>query len=1036
MSSNHSNPENVGTPALISTLTHLKDEDIIQLVGPTTHAQGQQAYARGDVLKAQFNATQTEAIATVSGATTSYTSWISQPGGAPRELDVRCSCRTGTYCKHIVAALYKFRSMLSATSDSWRDLLLPLLGAPDGGTQLALAVDISGSRLLITPMRQWSGGWTPRRASWADLTSTKWASVSDDIRADHLSLVRQIWQTARKAGHLASPNRIELSMLGEDAYPLLVRARRIGLQLFTSTDATTRLEVSDSLAELTGEKREDGADLVFSIAVRIGGQQTKRFKLVDSTNLVIANGQVLAQLAPGQDELKALAKARKWIRIPAADRADFAVNFAPRLSAIDTDLGAPSLKGRVELRGEYAYITWSALFQSGDAAIEMSVADARARNLSSSAELDRLFEAVYERLEPLIERKEAGVRASVYMPDIPQFVVAARELEAKHPGLTWEFSEDVLGLSINDGPASISVAAIDSEDPDWFNLKVKIDVGGVQLAVGDVMQAVAKGERWVRGEGGTWSQIPIELFEKFELVLSEVTAAELSDEIKIPGRRVGFVQNLEDMHVQVSGDSRWLTGLRNILTLHEAPNLPEPQDANLREYQRAGISWMHQLTSSGFGALLADDMGLGKTLQILALIETKKRAGKLQRGVLVVAPTSVVSTWVGEARRFYPDLKISGVEGTSKTRANSVAQILDENDIVVTSWALLRLDSQEYAGVELDGAVFDEAQAIKNVSTNQSKAARQLRADWKIAATGTPVENTVADLWSIMEAINPGVFPEYQAFTYQFKRPIESGADPEALKRLQQIAAPFLLRRTKQMVAPDLPRKIEQLLPVQLDAHHREYYDAYLNRIRKQMLELLESPKQNATNILAALTRLRMLALDPNLIEQGSSNQIPAKTKLLIEHLETLTARGHKVLVFSQFTSYLRRLRSAIQSSGIAASYMDGTTPDRQAVISEFKSGRTSVFLISLKAGGTGLTLTEADYVYVMDPWWNPAVENQAIDRAHRIGQDKTVNVYRLCAADTIEEKVIALQEHKRQIIDDVVSVPALSAQDLADLLN
>ena len=341
----------------------------------------------------------------------------------------------------------------------------------------------------------------------------------------------------------------------------------------------------------------------------------------------------------------------------------------------------------------------------------------------------------------------------------------------------------------------------------------------------------------------------------------EATEDPVSGVISIPGSESGHTKP-KDINVGVSGDSNGLPACARRSNLRNRRST-EAARAELREYQESGVAWMNHLTSLGFGALLADDMGLGKTLQVLSLLDWKKSSGHLDRGALVVAPTSVVSTWVSEAKRFYPHLAVEVVEGTSKTRPRTVAEILADNDIVITSWALLRLDADEYSRLELDGAVFDEAQAIKNVATHQSRAARLLKADWKIAATGTPVENTVSDLWSIMETINPGVFPKYQVFNQQFKRPIESGSDPAALERLQKIAAPFIRRRTKEMVAPDLPPKIEQLLSVSLDDEHRKFYDNYLNRMRNQLLELLDAPKKNATNILAALTRLRQLSLDP-----------------------------------------------------------------------------------------------------------------------------------------------------------------------------
>lgn len=353
----------------------------------------------------------------------------------------------------------------------------------------------------------------------------------------------------------------------------------------------------------------------------------------------------------------------------------------------------------------------------------------------------------------------------------------------------------------------------------------------------------------------------------------------------------------------------------------------------------------------------------------------------------------------------------------------------------------MRLEAEDYGKPSFSGLVLDEAQAIKNPTTAVHRAVQNVHARWHVAVTGTPMENSVTDLWSIFRVVVPGLFPSWKRFSDVFRRPIESGRDPEALGRLRRLTAPFLLRRTKEQVAPDLPDKVESVVDVQLSEEHRRIYDQYLTRERQRLLGLLDDFSRNRMNVLTSLTRLRQLALDPALVDPKYEDVGSAKIDLLLDQLDQIVPRGHQALVFSQFTSFLRRIRAALEQRGIAVAYLDGATRDRAGAIRSFRSGDRSVFLISLKAGGTGLTLTEADYVYVMDPWWNPAAEAQAVDRAHRIGQTKKVNVYRLSADDTIEQKVLALQGRKRELVGAVVdgqgaSGSAITADDIRELLR
>ena len=408
--------------------------------------------------------------------------------------------------------------------------------------------------------------------------------------------------------------------------------------------------------------------------------------------------------------------------------------------------------------------------------------------------------------------------------------------------------------------------------------------------------------------------------------------------------------------------------------------------------------------------------------------------------VLVIAPTSVVGTWVEQAGRFCPDLRVRAVTRTSAKRGTSFAEEAAQADVLVTSYTIARLDEDELVAVDLSWLVLDEAQFIKNHASATYKAVRRLRAPSAVAITGTPLENSLMDLWSLLSVSAPGLLPGPDRFTQHYRRPIERG-DTDRLEALRAHMRPFLLRRTKEEVAADLPDKSEQVLAVELPPAHRRAYDARLARERQKVLGLLETDTAQARfSALRSLTILRQMALDPALVEAGGADggrsgrgakasgkgrarrrKPTAKIEVLLDTLRPVVAEGHRALVFSQFTRYLTGVREHLEAAGLRTAYLDGATVDRQGAIDSFRSGEADVFLISLKAGGFGLTLTEADYVFLLDPWWNPQVEEQAVDRAHRIGQDKPVMVYRLVSADTIEEKVMDLKEKKAELFDRVV---------------
>jgi SNF2 family DNA or RNA helicase len=514
--------------------------------------------------------------------------------------------------------------------------------------------------------------------------------------------------------------------------------------------------------------------------------------------------------------------------------------------------------------------------------------------------------------------------------------------------------------------------------------------------------------------------------------------------LRISRFQAGLWEELSGLGVIGHQAEAWQRQVRGLLSVEEIEPVPVPATVNarLRPYQVAGFQWLTFLWAHGLGGILADDMGLGKTLQTLALLQHAKDMSGEQRTApfLIVAPTSVLANWAAEAHRFTPDLKVVTVSDTLGRRGGTFDDAIGGADAVVTSYTLLRLDFEAYGGHEWAGLILDEAQYVKNHQSKAYQCARRLAAPFKVAITGTPMENNLMELWSLLSIAAPGLFPNPERFKDYYARPIEKSGNSELLAQLRRRIRPLIMRRTKEQVAADLPEKQEQVLEVELHPRHRKVYQTHLQRERQKVLGLLDDVNHNRFTILRSLTLLRQLSLHAALIDEEHADVPSAKIDSLLEQIEDVVGGGHRALVFSQFTRFLRMARTHLEASGVECCYLDGTTTNRAAVISSFKDGTAPVFLISLKAGGFGLNLTEADYCFLLDPWWNPATEAQAVDRTHRIGQTRNVMVYRLIAKDTIEEKVLALAKRKAELFtgvmdDGAVFGSALNADDIKALL-
>ena len=651
--------------------------------------------------------------------------------------------------------------------------------------------------------------------------------------------------------------------------------------------------------------------------------------------------------------------------------------------------------------------------------------------------------------------------------------------------------------------ALIEVTVTEGNSRDWFGLGIAVKVNNWTVPFAQIFEALDRGADRILLGNGTYFSLRRPEFKTLRTLIAEARELDdAGGELRINRHQAGLFSELESLAASVQTTRRWDEQVRSLLALVEASEarkadpaegedkpatsadvhgkrnergsarsslnreypVPASLRATLRPYQVEGYRWLTFLYEHRMGGILADDMGLGKTVQALALlahaIEEHSTTAPSEpfAPFLVVAPTSVISNWAAEAERFLPEAKVVTITETTAGKTPLAERVAGAH-LVLTSYTLLRMDedayvsyaaglgSEEGPGGETPGwgaLLLDEAQFVKNTGTRAWSIARAMPARTKIAMTGTPLENNLMELWALLAIVADGLFPSARAFRDLYARPAESGEDPAhaaaTTARLRQRIRPLMLRRTKELVAAELPAKNDVRVNLPLSPGHRRIYDTHLQRERQKVLGLLEDMDKNRFTIFQSLTLLRRLALDAALIDPDAYEGVTsAKREYLVERLPELLADGHRVLVFSQFTGYLKSIARALGEKGIDHLYLDGSTRNRAEVIEAFRSGAAPVFLISLKAGGFGLNLTEADHVFIMDPWWNPTAEQQAVDRIHRIGQEREVHVYRLVAEGTIEEKVMQLKASKAALFDAVVgegefASAAVTAEDVRAL--
>jgi superfamily II DNA or RNA helicase len=1083
--------------------TRLSDQAIRSTVSASTYHLGA-AYARqGRVSQLSIDPSGRVLFATVRGRRPSPYSTVVTGAGAPSRWSGRCSCPMGAACKHVAAVMIAAQEALgvagtgNGTAASWERSVADLVRAPDDGQEVGAGIPLAlqlevvtapphGSRARLRPVVPGrNGAWIRTGISWRDL-QYDFGRVSH-VRA-HRTALREMYLAhearSRSSYYSYADSPVYLDDFGPGLWRLLEHLADAGVLLVpvkaTAGHVTVAATPAGVSLDLTRAAGDGHASLrpVLTIGDTALDPATVTFLgdpahgvLVDTTRTPVppevapAPGLLLAPLRERTTErLSRLLRDARSLDIPAAHLERFLNEYYPGLRQVVTvtssdatvplpEIAPPKLALHVRYDPEHRVaLRWSFAYPVGDdvrhAPLRGPAGAGAVRDLAAERHLVRgltlpddrlpqLREQTAERL-PVAEVELSGMDAVFFTEDVLPDLRTRDDVLVDVAGTPPEYR-------LSDSAPLVRVSATDSSgDADWFDLGVTVSVDGEDIPFADLFVALAREDSHLILASGTYFSIRRPELEQLRRLIEEARALQdrASDGLRISRYQAGLWQELTELGVVEAQSESWGRSVEGLLRLGDMTPAPLPSGlaADLRPYQAEGYQWLSFLWERRLGGILADDMGLGKTVQTLAMICRAHERGELTDPVLVVAPTSVVPNWSQEAARFAPGLVVVPVTETQGRRATSLAEHVDGAHVVVTSYALFRIDCEAYQALPWSGLVLDEAQFVKNHQAKTYQCARRLPAPFKIAITGTPLENSLMDLWSLLSIVAPGLFPSPQRFSELYRTPIERGTDPERLGTLRRRIRPLMRRRTKEQVAAELPPKQEQVLEVALNPRHSKIYQTHLQRERQKVLGLLDDMDRNRFAIFRSLTLLRQLSLDPALVDARYAGVRSSKVDAFFEQLSEVIGEGHRALVFSQFTGFLRTVRDRLDAEGVSYAYLDGRTRDRGRRIEEFKTGDAPVFLVSLKAGGFGLNLTEADYCFVLDPWWNPAVEAQAVDRTHRIGQDKTVMVYRLVASDTIEEKVMELKARKADLFarvmdDDALLSTPLTPDDIRGLL-
>ena len=1076
------------------------------VVGATMFRRGQGYQRAGMVRSWRWDADGLVLTARVTGSGAQpYTCrvWFVVDGDRYGFEDSSCTCPVGVDCKHVAAALLEVGRHgvdgpdRDAGADGWRGRLAGVTGRVPGATaehgggdvlRVALRFRLDGafgdtapglSVRPVVPAKK--GGWkVAPEAGWDALSRGLYAFAG--VRATPRPAVRR-WFADLGAALAPGPFATReawrsLDAGGRGLWALLAEAADLEVPL-VGHGARDEVHLADrATLRLEARRTDDGVGLEPRLAfdgVDVPARATPG--TVGDTGLyaaVAAEGRTMLHLGPAPRRLAdgaadLLAGGR--IDVPASDLTELwdehlpALRRTVRVTSDGTvevpEPPRPVLVATVRFASpEEARLDWHWRYGGRrDRSVPLDGAETDpTRDLEVEREIRAKALAVVRGVpgHARHELADSWTVRGLEALDLAHDLLPA--LATAGPDVVLD-AEDVPDYHHLDGPARVVVEGAASGDADWLDLGISVSVGGREVPFSRLFTALARRQKRLLLVDGSWLRLDQPVLDRLRGLIDD--AASLDDRrgaLSVSRYDADLWGELEDVADAVEVADDWRRTVTGLAALAEGRAVlddlraPSGLRAELRPYQHQAFEWLTFLWRHGLGGILADDMGLGKTVETLAFVAHARAERPQDPPFVVVAPASVVGNWVDEATRFTPDLRVATLPATAKKLGTSVADRVAGADVVVVSYAVYRLEFDALAGLEWSGLILDEAQFAKNPRTRANRTARALRAPFKLAVTGTPLENDLTELWAILAIVAPGLYPSVQRFREQTVKPVQAAArddDPQvaaagnrALGLLQRRLRTLMLRRTKEQVAPELPARTEQVLRVPLTPDHRKVYDTHLQRERQRLLGLLEDFDANRAAIFRALTVLRRLALDASLVDDAYTGVGSAKLDLVVDQLTEIAAEGHRALVFSQFTSFLGRVAERCAAAGLEHVYLDGSTTRRREVVAAFRSGDAPVFLISLKAGGFGLNLTEADHVYLLDPWWNPAAEAQAVDRTHRIGQTRPVQVTRLVAADTIEEKVMALARRKAALFDAVVDDAggrfsgSLAADDVRGLLG
>jgi superfamily II DNA or RNA helicase len=925
-----------------------------------------------------------------------------------------------------------------------------------------------------------TGNWVRTGISWSRLQYLPWGRVRSPLTQGHLSVLQELLALSQVSSGRPSYARTEdilrLETVGSRrVWDLLREAADRRLPMITAGRRAGPVVVRSSTAALSVDVRRSGTELALRPRITVGDEPVS----VGSSMLIGTPAHGIAwwdpttttggsptdlHLAPFDtpvdDRLRGFL-ATEAIRVPPRDEERFLHEFYPvlrrKVAVVSSDgsyelpeLPPPSLVLFVRhLGGSRTALAWAR--GPGGSPLRRGLWDGPGGQRDRVAE-DALVESVtgvVSSMPELFERTASGRRlaqeAALEGIASARFMTELVPALALVPGVSIEQTGTVPDYREAQAAPVVHIGGSASNTNDWFDLTVTVTVDGEEVPFADLFIALAEGQSHLILPSGSFFSLDRDELRQLATLIAEARslADSTGDSVRLNRYQVSLWEDLCRLGVVTAQAGAWESSVRSLGEASDRTEhvVPTGLDATLRPYQVTGFNWLVYLYELGLGGILADDMGLGKTLQALAFMCHTRERGLTDAPFLVVAPTSVVGNWASECRRFAPGLSVVAVSETTARRGTTLAALTEGADLVVTSYSLFRLEHDEYDRIAWAGLFLDEAQFAKNRNSQAFQRAKLLPVRFKVAMTGTPIENSLMDLWSLLSITAPGLFASPDRFKEYYQVPIERKADVERLAQLRRRVRPLMLRRTKEEVLRDLPDKQEQILELDLNPKQKKHYQTYLQRERQKVLGLLGDIQKHRFEIFRSLTLLRQASLDMSLVDAKHAKVPSTKLDALMEMIDDIVEDGHRVLVFSQFTQFLTLARLRIEAAGIDSCYLDGSTRKRQDVIAGFRSGSAPVFLISLKAGGFGLNLTEADYCIILDPWWNPATEAQAVDRVHRIGQTKKVMVYRMVSKDTIEEKVMALKARKAALFTNVMDggvfeSGALTASDIRELLD